>query len=290
MRELVKIIGVLDWQVGKEAFDKLVHILPAGLEHGFFSCELPLGDQRIDEVVAVLASAGWHPRTEFFLPAGPNEYHMDIRRQYVTEDLKDAALLQPIPQIVLERSRSEFRTQRTVVPRCQLPKMADHSIVGPDGWHFMVTGELRARMETQGFERLHFRDCVLYDDESDREVPWESEKKRLWELVGDTILPPVHASMTLLDKTGRPCNGDDSNGCYTIERGAYGAKIYPVPFVFPERGIKALPRFDYALTHERFGNRPLEDGRLPFVSKRFYEFCTLLNLPLDWAPARVTLD
>lgn len=98
-----------------------------------------------------------------------------------------------------------------------------------------------------------------------------------WELKTDLRLPPLSPACRLIDLDGSPYIAGESRGCI-VDDGFEPAELrYEAP------RLSATSPFDLARTREPIG----EDRGMLVASKRFYDFCQALNLPMDWIPVRI---
>jgi hypothetical protein len=278
----------------KRLLERLVAIHPEGRRmsrdargdvrlSGWYA-ELPVGGKKWAQVKGILESEGLKAQTQSTLRLAPNEYQLRIERKYVRSDLEACSHLlfngvsmieglfrDDEGRIKLTRSHLKRRSTDRVLCAC-----APAWIVVPS----------RTREVLESFSPAHvvFRPTVLVNriGSDQRYYSWDSFGDPWWEVDSDLILPPMAASMDIVDNDGRPMRGDDSNGCF-IRDGI----VSPVEPHYARGALEYPGPFDLACTHERLGIHPADDSRLKVASKRFYLICREHGIKASWVPVRV---
>lgn len=279
MRIIASIEGIGPDRVGDEVFRDLCRLHPEGEQGRRFACRLPQDDPVFRAVVDRLAHAGFRPWDDRFRKRQPDEYTLDLEREYLADDFRDGAYFEPIPQAYCEGlTRDDEGRIELNVDRLQ-PGVA--LALAHASW-LVASPQIKAEIEGAGLRHAVFRPTSLAD-EIEGPIPWEGHGDPLWELTSDLLLPLLSPSCTLFHDDGQQFTGDYSRGCLLKEGLFRGAELR-----YKASDLAGVEAFDLARTHERFGLRgPGDEDRRLVASRRFYEFCTGHGVGMDWIPVRI---
>jgi hypothetical protein len=295
MTLLLKIPGILQQDMHKSVYEKLCCIYPEGKRLRAWGCLLPQDDPRLNSIFELLNTAGYSPWTQTFRPKGPREYSAEWIREYSAADLDSANYFEPRPKAYPEDFRRFEDGQLHLGMKDFLedgndPSQLTIALAGPST--IVVSSDLRDQIEPQGLTHIIFKPIVLVGqwivDANPRS--WEGFGHPFWEMTSDLILPPLAASTPLVDRTGKHYSGNPATGCLSNERGLFSIKISPLELHYAASLIHGVEPFDLGWTREQFGSAPNPYNRSLVTSRRFYNFCQLAKLNIDWIPVRIDPD
>jgi hypothetical protein len=250
---------------------------PFGKYHAGFLAKLSPWDHRVQEIIEALEERGV-VRKDVSRRARPwAEYNVELHRSYDSEDISVAEYLMLRREMLLTDEAGRDDQGRLIVSPSKFPAGLKLGCA----YHYgtVVSEEVRTKMAAAGLIGPRFLEVSSPTHADDKPIG------QFWELTSSVVLPPIPRER-IIPQTDTPSSDFEhiagfSDGDFFMEKELH----------YPERAIRSIEPFDYAVTRELFCRRGWQRDRNgerhAVVSQRFRQFCLEQQIPASWIPVRL---
>lgn len=280
--------------VGEALYHELREVCPLGKRQHVFGGHLPADDITVLAAMDLLARHGLQPVSSYGKREG-KQFLLTYYREYEDADFESCEFLKVSPQVYF--SSSAYRSSDgTLILKPPKKRIAGGYVVAdfqppylsmPENDTFptiVVCDQVRALVSEAGLRHIVLRPTtpiLLRKPETakpDSFAPY-------WEMTSDLILPHLGPQSVLIDGNGKPFTDMPGMSCHIREEQYWPEKdVRPVELHYERSAMDVIDEFDLARTSEMSGIRAARDW---ICSQRFYHFCCLHRLKMDWIPVRI---
>lgn len=261
-------------------------------ESGWTAC-LPANSKKMRACMDIINEHGLQPWRETWRPSRPDEFQYSIIRRYDDEDLDQCRLMQLVGarHVVYRYQGTEDKIIR--LERNKKLKWLDGIAAAAFEPHYLFASDsIRKALESLDLVGIQFRPTIQIGQSTsspnEQQLSERASKRNpWWGITSSIILPPLSSSATLIDhRTGEPFDPVTATSCTLVEGDYAFAQLR-----YRQADVDAVPPFDIAVTHERFGvgvdHIRLPSSRAKVVSQRFRQLCKANGIQAHFVPVQI---